>query len=294
MEVMFEDAGDGKLKLKADVDVDALRKQTWDKMKEGAGAMQIDTSRMRIYPGVAKVPGHPLKARFLAGGYKQGSSLNKYTQIYKSVLTPYYGNKAIIDQARKDVADDLSKVKKRGGSIALTGAKVACSFVTLITIVGSVINVKADGWQEVAAERIFAELGPPIPDTPVPSLEAAREVVRHFFAPEDLIAGGKAEQAFELPNGQVITMNDRTFQLVHSESSITSVTPYLIAEIKTFPDSTYKVALKIKSPDYTVIIKDNTELKFIIQDYWPVSGQDPYYYAEAYRRARLFNNPSNP
>lgn len=85
-------------------------------------------------------------------------------------------------------------------------------------------------------------------------------------------------------------MNERTYRCYRdSTGRIYKVVPYVISEIKLFPEGTSKVAAVMEVPPFEPWIEENPD--FVVRDYWPKIGDSWQLYLDAKARAMANANP---
>lgn len=283
-EAFLGDSFDENHKLKPGIDAQQLRRDTMDKMREINGRWGIDTSRLREYPEILNPRRLQTRAsinlcnRLVSNKGRLGCSLDKLKVIDEMAFGPILkGTNAARNAWWKDTAKKVFKREGKKGVGKLV--PILSSAITVASIASASANVTQVGWEEAVAQEINNQLA-------LDDIELAREAVRQQFN-TGVIGGGTPRPVLPLANGQIIGMNERTFTCSWSNSGvINDVVPYVITEIKVFPDGTTKVAAKMECPPFEVLIEENPD--HIIRDYWPQIGDSGQLYMSA--RARAITN----
>jgi Bacterial TSP3 repeat len=256
MDEFFDSAGE----LKAGVDLKILRANTINKMYLICDEFNIDTSRMRIWPQVARNRNaqDTLYQRLLASEGRMGSSLNKLTQIKKTAYQ--FASIAAKQQAARQAAKEVKEISKRLGK---RNAARLVPFVSLAlttaTITSAAIDVNQLGWEEATAQAINEQTG-------LDDLELCREFVSVQFA-NTIISGGTPKISVKINSTQYISLGDRSFKLSHNGNVVTGVYVYSVVEIKAFPDGKIKVAfVREDYPNEKWVVEN---LDYAILDYFP-------------------------
>ena len=286
-EAFLSDSFDGSHQLKPGVDIQQLRRDTLNKMREINGRWGIDTSRLRPYPQIIKNGidnARPaLCNRLIANKGRLGCSLDKLKVIDEMAFGPLLkGANAARNQWWKDT---IKKVFKREGKKGIGKVvPILSAAMTVSSVASASIDVNQHGWEEAAAQAVNEQLG-------LDDIELAREAIRQQFN-TGLIAGGTPKPVLTLPNGQVLGMNERTYRCSWGTTgTVHTVDPYVISQIKVFPDGSSKVAATMEVPPFETIIE--TSPNFVIRDYWPKIGDPSSLYLQAKARA-MANTGGNP
>jgi hypothetical protein len=275
---------DSSHQLKSGVDIQQLRRTTLDKMRSINAQWGIDTSQMRPYPqilGNSLTTRPTLCNRLIENPGRLGTSLDRFKMIDEAAFGPLFKGSNVARNAWwKDTA---KKAFKRGGKngvkkvIPILSAAITIAKASAITL-----QVGQEGWEEAMAQAINEELG-------LEDIELARSALLKDFS-TSLIGGGTSIPALTLPNGQVIGIGERNFHCYFNFSDrVYKVVPYMIHEIKVFPDGTLpKVALRMEDRPFEIWIASNPP--FLIRDYWPAIGDSRQLYDDAKIRAKANSN----
>jgi hypothetical protein len=284
-ESFLEGFFDSSHQLRPGVDIQQLRRDTLDKMREINGRWGIDTSRLRPYPQILdpRRPRTALCGRLIQNGGRIGSSLDKLKVIDEMAFGPLLkGVNATRNAWWKTTIKNVFKREGKKGVGKLV--PILSSAITVASIASTSANVTQVGWEEAVAQEINDQLG-------LDDIELAREAVRQQFN-TGLIGGGTPRPVLQLASGQVIGMNERTYTCTWNNSStINEVIPYVITEIKVFPDGSSKIAGVMEIPPFESLIIENPD--HVIRDYWPKLGDASSLYLQAKTRA-IANQSGNP
>ena len=280
-EAFLDQSFDASHQLKPRVDIQQLRRDTLNKMREINSQWGIDTSRLRPYPDIIdnSLRTRPsLCNRLISNKGRLGCSLDKLKVIDEMAFGPILkGANAARNAWWKDIAKKVFKREGKKGVGKLV--PILSTAITVASIASASANVAQVGWEEAVAQEINNQLA-------LDDIELAREAVRQQFN-TGVIGGGTPRPVLALANGQIIGMNERTFTCTWSNSGvINDVVPYVISEIKVFPDGTSKIAAKMECPPFENLIEENPD--HIIRDYWPKIGDSSQLYLSA--RARAITN----
>jgi hypothetical protein len=258
-----------------------LRFRTWTAMDDSINAMsgtklKVDRGRMRIWPAVLRnqngVP-HPLREKFLQGGWRMGSSASRYMELDKIVTA------GVIDTEKlarlKGMRKALIKSVFKGG-MKTVAVSLACSILKGYAAAEMVYGTLVNGWQETLAQKLNDELG-------LEDIELARQVVSTSFT-TDLIPGGTRVVQHQLANGNLIVEGDLTFKCYWgSSTTINAIDHFVITEMKKFPEGTFKVAIVRRTPPHDHEIIDAPP--WFIRGWYPHVGAKVSDYWDAVSKA---------
>ncbi len=271
---------DSSHKLKSGVNLQDLRRQTLDKMRSLHGQWGIDTSLLRPYPTILDkyLKQRPtLCNRLIKNQGRLGCSMDKFKVIDEMAFGPLLrGAESPRNSWWKNT---IKKIYKREGKKGIGKLiPMVSAAMTVHSVVSAAIDTKEYGWEEAAAQALNNQLD-------LGDIELARESIRQQFN-TGLIGGGLAQPAIALRNGQILGMNERTFRCFwNPDGTISQVVPYVISEIKVFPDGPPKVAAVMEVPPFETRIVEDPD--YIIRDYWPAVGDSKWLFEEARSRAML-------
>jgi hypothetical protein len=254
-----------------------LRYRTWTAMDDSINAMsgtrlKLDRGRMRIWPAVLDHPNHPLRQKFLDGGWRMGSSAGRYLSIEKTVIA---GVKDATKLARlKNIRKTLMRNALKNGVKAFA-ISLACSVLKGYAAWETAAGVLVNGWQETLAQKLNEELF-------LDDIDIARQIVAAAFS-DGLIPGGTRVVKYQLPNGNIIVEGDPTFRIYYSNGMITAIDGFVVTEMKKFPEGSFKMAIvRIAPPHDHKIIEDPP---WFIRNWYPHVGAYASEYFDAAAKA---------
>ena len=260
-----------------------LRYRTWTAMDDSINAMsgtklKVDRGRMRIWPTVLNnrdgLP-HPLREKFLQGGWRMGSSASRYMElddIVKAGVIKDAGKLARLKAMRKTLTKSVFK-----GGMKAVAVSLACSILKGYAAAEMAYGSLVNGWQETLAQKLNDELG-------LEDIDLARQIVSAAFT-TDLIPGGTRVIQHQLPNGNLIVEGDPTFRCYWGNTdTINAIDHYIVTEMKKFPEGTFKMALVRTTPPHDHKIIDQ-EPPWFIRGWYPHVGAKVSHYWEAVSKA---------